>query len=93
MKARKKKRTLKANPLEFGRLWETVQETRDHIERRDGVEVAEAAACLVRMVVEASIFNAVRHNVDPVKTILAVIEMFKAVDSSSDVLASLKNRN
>jgi hypothetical protein len=86
MKPRRKKRTLKAK-LEFGRLWETVQETRDHIERRDGVEVAEAAACLVRSVIQACIFN------DPVKTILAVIEMFKAVDGSSDILASLKARN
>ena len=79
--------------LEFGRLWETVEETRDHIERRDRPEVAEAGRLHGPQGHVSMCFNAVRNNVDPAKTILGVIEIFKAIDASSDVLAGLKARN
>ena len=35
------------------------------------------------------VLNAIANKVDPAKTLLSVIEMFKAIDRSSDVLASV----
>jgi hypothetical protein len=72
--------------LDFG----CIQKVRECIERKHGLEVAEAASQIVHTATKMCALNAIANKVDPAKTLVGVIEMFKAVDRSSDVLAHIR---
>ena len=54
------------------------------------VSRSETASHIVHTATKMCVLRAITNKVDPAKVLVGVIEMFKAGDGSSDVLAGIK---
>ena len=54
------------------------------------VSRSETASHIVHRATKMCVLSAITNKVDPAKVLVGVIEMFKAGDRSSDVLAGIK---
>lgn len=62
---------------------------RKQLQRKHGLEVAEAASHIVHTATKMCVLGAIANKADPAKVLVSVIEMFKAIERSSDVLAGV----
>jgi hypothetical protein len=75
--------------LDFGSIQKEVEKVRKRIEREHGLEVGDSLPHR-SPATKMCVLSAITNKVDPVKVLAGVIEMFKAGDRSSDVLAGIK---